>query len=459
MVIILNMHHAPHTFLASALLFIQASTAAYPQESRVQIPKVAFVEVRNDSLKRTSLPGETPAFGILSDTETAMVLKFPLVNFDPASVDKSTLVGISVGGFSHEASLGDSANWRSGKNRAKFSIMVNTGRLDDAGEPIQDRVATILYTWTEKKLTVAVAGHGIGSIVADSAADFFANVEGSKVRFLEPIEAGVSFGAQSGSGVLYAKGVAKKVTKKKRAGDAAQSFDLYSLQAVSYYDTAAPEVVLVDPAEGSEVDSEFLTLTGTAKDNVDATSSLTLSKVLLNGVDVTGQVSAEFTDGDNAEDPPLAPQFTVDGIQLKSGENTIKLYVSDRSGNTAVVTRRIIFTGTADTIAPVVSITDPVEGAVLDSDLLSISGRAIDNSDDTSALEVTRVLVNGVDVTGSVTWSFDDGNPAAVPAVPGEMFVDGIVLKGGLNTIAITVRDSAGNTTTVTRHVTYLAQS
>ncbi len=339
------MHSSPHTFLATALLFIQAATAAHTQELPAQIPKVAFTEVRNDSLKRISAPGETPAFEVLSDTETAIVLKFPLVDFDPASLDESTPVGISVGGFSHEAELGDSVNWRSGKSKAKFPILADTGRVDDEGEPIQQRVGTILYTWTERKLIVTVTGHGVGSIVADSAEDFFEDVEGSKVRFLEPIEASASFGDQSGSGVLYAKGVARKVTKTKGSGDAAQSFDLYSLQAVSFYDTVAPEVTLLDPAEGSEVDSEFPTLTGTATDNVDAASSLTLSKVLLNGEDVTDQIFAEFTDGDDTEEPPLAPEFTVDGLQLTDGENTIELFVSDTAGNTIVVTRHIIFTG------------------------------------------------------------------------------------------------------------------
>ena len=451
------MHSTPHTFLATALLFIQAATAVHAQDSRVQIPKVAFTEVRNDSLRRISAPGEQSAFGIFSDTETAIVLKFPLVNFDPASLNESTSVGISVGGFSHEATLGDAANWRSGKSKAKFPILANTGRLDDAGAPIQERVGMILYTWSDRKLIVTVYGHGIGSIVADSAAEFFANVEGSKARFLEPLEASASFGDQSGSGVLYAKGVAKKVTKKKGSGDAAQSFDLYSLQAVSFYDTVAPEVTLIDPAEGSEVDSESITLTGTAKDNVDATSALTLSKVLLNGEDVTDLVSAEFTDGDDTEVPPLAPEFTVDGLELASGVNTIKLYVTDSSGNTAVVTRHVTFTGTAaDTIAPTVTITSPAEGAVVDSSTLVISGNAADNLDDASLLEVTRVLVNGVDVTGSVTWTFLDGN---VAGAPGRMYLDEIELRGGANTIVITVSDEAGNTTTVTRHVTYFIQS
>ena len=456
------MHPAPHTLLASALLFIQAATAVRAQdEPRAQVPKVAFTEVRTDSLKRISLPGELPAFEVRDDTETTIVLKFPLVDFDPASLDESAPAGISVGGFSHEAELGDSLNWRSGKARAKFPILADTGELDDHGEPVQQRVGTIVYAWTERKLTVTVTGHGVGSIVADSAADFFENVDGSKVRFLEPIDASVTFGDQSGSGSLYAKGVAKKVTKKKGAGDDAESFDLYFLQAVSYYDTAPPEVTLVDPAEGEEVDSEFLTLTGTAKDNVDSPSSLTLTKVLLNGVDVTGQVSAEFTDGDDTEKPPLAPEFTVDGIELTSRENTIKLFVSDTSGNTAVVTRHIVFTGTAasDTVAPVAGITSPAEGAVLDSDALSLFGTATDNLDDASLLEVVQVLLNGVDVTASVTWSFEDGDPAAVPAIPGEMFVNGLTLRAGLNTIVITVSDEAGNTTAVTRHVTYLVQS
>ena len=453
------MHPAPHTFLASALLFLQAATFAHAQdEPRAQVPKVAFTEVRTDSLKRISLPGEAPAFTVHNQTETTMVLKFPLVDFDPASVDESAVVSIGVGGFFHEAELGDSVNWRSGKTRAKFPILADTDELDDMGEPIRQRVGTIVYAWTERRLTVTVTGHGVGSIVADSAEEFFEDVDGAKVRFFEPIDASVSFGDQAGSASLYAKGVAKKVTKRKGAGEAAQFFDLYFLQAVSYYDTVAPEVTLLDPAEGAVVDSESPALTGTAKDNLDSGSSLALSKVLVNGVDVTDEVSAEFTDGDDTEEPPLAPEFTVEGLELARGENTIQLFITDTAGNTAVVTRHLIYTDTAesDTTAPVVSIASPAEGAVVDSDALALSGTATDNFDDASSLQVVRVLVNGADVTDSVTWSFADGDATVAP---GEIFVSGLVLRGGPNTIVLTVSDDAGNTTSVTRRVTYFVES
>ena len=173
------MNYAPHTFLASALLFLQAATVARSQDAPVQIPKVAFTEVRNDSLKRVALPGEDPTFVVSANTETTIALKFPLVEFAPGSVDESTLVSISVGGFSHEAALGDSPNWRNGRNRAKFPILVETDRLDDAGDPVVERVGSIVYTWTDRKLVVTVSGHGVGSIVADSAEDFFADVDGS----------------------------------------------------------------------------------------------------------------------------------------------------------------------------------------------------------------------------------------------------------------------------------------
>lgn len=455
------MNHAPHPFLLAALLFVQAATSAYTQDDPpVQIPKVAFTEVRTDTLKRLAFPDEEPTYEVRASTETTIVLKFPLVDFDPASVDESTSVGISAGGFSHDATLGDSVNWSSGKNRAKFPLLEETDEVDDEGNPIQKRIGTVRYAWSQKKLIVTVIGRRIGGIVADSAEDFFADVDGSKVRFLEPIEASVTFGDQTGSTSLYAKGVAKKVTKTRGSGDAAEFFDLYFLNAVSYRDKAPPTVRLFDPADGAEVDSEFLTLTGTATDNVDSPSSLTLTKVLLNGVDVTEAVFAEFTDGDDTQEPPLAPGFVVDGIELTARENTIQLFVADSSGNTTIVTRRITYTGgaAADTTPPVVSIDDPVEGAVVDSDTLSLFGTATDNLDAASSLEVTQVFINGADVTLDVTWFFEDGDSTVVPAVPGSIVVDGLLLDEGPNTIVITVSDQAGNTTVVTRHVTYFVQ-
>ena len=456
------MNHAPHTLLASALLLLHAGTPARAQDAPpAPVPKVAFTEVRADSLKRVESPGEAPSFEIRSHTETTILVKLPLADFDPASVDESTPVGVSVGGFFHEATLGDSHNWRNGRNRAKFPVLVDTDNVDDEGNPIQKRVGTVIYTWSDRKLVVAVTGRGIGSVVADSAEDFFTDAEGSKVRFLEPIDVSVSFGEQLGEASLFANGVARKVTKTKGRGDAAESFDLYFLTAVSYYDTAPPEVDLIDPAEGAEVDSEFPTFTGEVKDNVDAASSLTVSKVLLNGVDVTEQVSAEFTDQDNTVAPPVPGQIVVDGIELTVRENTLKFSVTDSSGNTTVVTRHITYTGGAapDTTAPVVSIDDPVEGAVVTFDTLSISGTATDNLDDASSLEVTHVLINGVNVTADVVWVFEDGDSTVVPAVPGSVIVENLILAEGVNTIVIAVSDQAGNKTVVTRHVTYLLQS
>ena len=72
---------------------------------------------------------------------------------------------------------------------------------------------------------------------------------------------------------------------------------------------------------------------------------------------------------------------------------------------------------------------------------------------------MTQVLINGVNVTADVAWLFQDGDSGAVPAIPGSVAVENLVLTEGVNTIVITVSDQAGNTTVVTLHVTYLIES
>ena len=73
-----SMNHAPHPFLLAALLFVQAATSAYTQDDPpVQIPKVAFTEVRTDTLKRLAFPDEEPTYEVRASTETTIVLKFP----------------------------------------------------------------------------------------------------------------------------------------------------------------------------------------------------------------------------------------------------------------------------------------------------------------------------------------------------------------------------------------------
>ena len=328
--------------IAACLLVLSASHSPAQESSNPPV-RVAFLEDRADVLKRFTSPDEDTGFEVQVNTTTNIMIRSALVDFDAGSLDESTPVQVTVGGFTHEATLGDSDNWQPGRNSARFGFYVDGDEFDENGDPVQILAGTIVYVWNAHHLSVRVTGSGIGSVIAGSAADLFDGVESSKLRFLTPADASVTFGDQTSSGALFAKGHAKHITKD--GGDFDTTYDLYRLHAVSFYDRVAPTVTITDPPENAVMDSEDLTISGIARDNLDATSSLVLTKAVVNGMDVTGTVEPSFDDGDDTEDPAIPPGFSVTGILLKAGRNSIKLFVSDSSGNSAVIKRHVTYTG------------------------------------------------------------------------------------------------------------------
>jgi len=108
--------------------------------------------------------------------------------------------------------------------------------------------------------------------------------------------------------------------------------------------------------------------------------------------------------------------FTVDLIE---GLNTLTVTATDSAGNTSQASA----TTTRDTIAPVVTITVPADGAYIAALAAAVSGSIVDATP-------TTVQINGQDavVTGDV---FD---------------IASITLVEGANTITATATDAAGNT-------------
>jgi RHS repeat-associated protein len=249
-------------------------------------------------------------------------------------------------------------------------------------------------------------------------------------------------------------------------------------------DTLAPQVAIAGPADGAELASRTVTVTGTAADpHLDRVTVGDVEAVLdggaftVEGVELPegeSQIVARAVDllghaADSAPvnvvvdtlapvvrlDSPLDPlvttpavtvtgrvdephleavtvagiaavvdaegAFSVDGVPLAEGPNEITATASDTFGHVAV-SEPVLYV--LDTQAPAVTISSPQEGEVVESLAVTITGTAADPNLDT-------VTVNGVAATVGEDGSFT----ASVP------------LADGANTLVVVATDRAGHAT------------
>lgn len=102
--------------------------------------------------------------------------------------------------------------------------------------------------------------------------------------------------------------------------------------------------------------------------------------------------------------------------------------------------KEIKFEPLNDATDPVVTVTSPVDLLETNNPSLTIMGTATDNEDLASGIREVRITLNSVEVYANTTE--DDVS-----------FSQAVTLAEGTNTIVVTAKDFAGNTTTVTRTV------
>jgi RHS repeat-associated protein len=169
-------------------------------------------------------------------------------------------------------------------------------------------------------------------------------------------------------------------------------------------DTEAPVVMLASPADGAVTRDSVVTVSGTAADR-------TLATVNVNGVSVTPDAGGGFT----AQVP------------VSEGANFVSVTAADRAGNATTVSRSV----TRDTQAPIITVTEPEDGATTEAEEIAVRG----------------VVQDATPVTVSV------GTSAAAVGVDGS-FQSTAPLAEGANEIVVTATDAAGNAASVTRNVT-----
>ena len=196
-----------------------------------------------------------------------------------------------------------------------------------------------------------------------------------------------------------------------------------ALSYVSTADTQAPSVAIAAPL-GSATVSGTTTVDVTAADNV----GVSRVDLLVNGVKFATDTSAPFG-------------FSWSTTGLSNGMASLVAVAYDAAGNSkssTTVSVNVANNVVADTLAPMVTISNPVNGSKV-SGTVSIVVSASDNS--ASAGISQKLLINGVQVAsstgGSLSYNWNTRKIAA-----------------GAYSISAVVCDAAGNTTTKALSVT-----
>lgn len=203
--------------------------------------------------------------------------------------------------------------------------------------------------------------------------------------------------------------------------------------------------VLTATARDAAGNASTTTLTVTL--NVPPTLASVANQSSIQGQPVSLQLSGADADGDpltyggNGMPPGLAIAVStglIAGTPTTLGTYPVTVTVSD---GRQTASRTFTWTVTAETIAPVVTITSPTTAATFSASAatLTIAGTASDN------VGVSRV-----------TWTNDRGGSGTATGTT-SWSVAGVVLLPGTNVLTVTASDSAGNTSSDVLTVTYNA--
>ena len=168
-------------------------------------------------------------------------------------------------------------------------------------------------------------------------------------------------------------------------------------------DTQQPVLTVNAPPNNAVTKQTSITVSGTVTDQTAVT-------VNANGVPLPVDGSGSFTGS----------------VPLNEGANIITVTATDAAGNQSIVVRSVM----RDTQAPVLAVTAPTDGAVVNADHVTVTGTVTD------ATTVT-VTANGTPL------------PVASGAFSGD-----VPLSPGPNTISVVATDAATNSSTVTVSVT-----
>jgi hypothetical protein len=414
--------------ITSAILILNWTTEiVIAVDSGLFSQEITLVEGLNTILVRaTNSPGNTgmseivkvnldttpPAVTITSPTDGSFTNNATITvagTIDDITISSATLtlngidtsIPVSAGSFSQEINLVDGSN----------TILVSA--TDLAGNTGTSEITTITLDTTAPAVTITSPTDGLLTnnptiTVAGTIDDPLIT---SAILTLNGIDMPitVSLGSFSQEITLSEGPNTILVSATDLAGNTGTS------EAVNVnLDTTPPAVIITSPTDGFLTNNPAITVPGTIDDIAITSAVLTLNGASTNIPVSAGSFSQEIT--------------------LVEGPNTISISATDAAGNTGSAAISV----TLDTTAPIITITSPTDGSLVNTAAIVVTGIV----DDTSITSVILTL-NGVLVD------------MAVPVFSGS-FSKGITLSGGTNTIIVSATDPAGNTGITEVNVTLL---
>ena len=190
----------------------------------------------------------------------------------------------------------------------------------------------------------------------------------------------------------------------------------------------APVISITSPSSGAHITNNKPTIQFSVTDADSGVDPDTITIKIDDGSNITSGITKT----------PSGKNYTcsyVPTTALGDGGHTIYINAKDHDGN-AAAQKSVTFT--VDTVAPTLNVTSPTEGLKTNQSSLTVSGTTNDAT--SSPVKVTIKLNSGAaeEVTVQSNGSFSKQ----------------LTLANGENTIVITATDSAGKSTSVTRHVT-----
>jgi len=188
-------------------------------------------------------------------------------------------------------------------------------------------------------------------------------------------------------------------------------------------DTTLPVVNITSPTDqpALSINTNILSLTGTATDNVAVTA-----------------VSWSNNRGGNGT-ASGTNNWSVSGVVLQLGTNVITVLATDAAGNTGTDTLTVTYTPPPDTTSPIVIITSPTASPTF----LSTNG----------TLPLSGIADDNVGVT-QVVWTNSSGG-GGLASGRNDWSINAVVLRLGENVLTVSASDAAGNVGTDTLVVTY----
>jgi RHS repeat-associated protein len=259
--------------------------------------------------------------------------------------------------------------------------------------------------------------------VSGTVSDTGTNASGVNRVVVGGVTATITGGNWTASGVPVANIGANTVT--------ATAFDNANNQASASIvvnrqqppDTTAPAVSITSPANNFTTQADTITVSGAASD--PGTPSSGISQVTVNGMPAIYN-AANGT-------------WTISGVALNVGPNTITARAYDNANNQTTATINVTREQPPDSAPPTLTVASPADGFTTQSAEVAFNGTATDTG--TNASGVASVTVGGIPATYDPQTGAWSVNSVPLPVV-------------GTNDIVTRATDHAGNVATHTTSIT-----